>query len=141
MSTNPTWFIQVVEPFGNHGTDAYQALEDFKRQDGFVGGRLLEPDSVTPEWRIQAFLQDEPEAAAHPNALPDGMRRVVVMDSMRVGLGIPPAGELEDTSHPGDAIAAEFGQVSDEERAVLISRARGCGHELEGITMGVVADD
>ncbi len=84
-----TWFIQIVESFGNHGTDASDALLDFRTQDGFVGGRLLEPSPLNRDWRVQAFMQDEKEAAEFPNNLPDGVRRVLVLDSLRVALGIP----------------------------------------------------
>lgn len=84
-----TWFIQITESFGSYCSDATEALHELSKQDGFAGGRLLLPSPSEPDWRVQAFMWDEPEAAEFPERLPDGVRRVFVMDSLRVSLGIP----------------------------------------------------
>ncbi len=78
------WFIQLIEQFQSEA-DAKQAFEVLGDQDGFEGGRVLEPSPSKPGWRVQAFFQDEPEAAGW---LPDGMRRVLVPGGVRARLGL-----------------------------------------------------
>lgn len=88
---NAEYMIQITETF-QVALHAQEALSGLERQDGYVGGRLIEPSAEKPGWRIQVFFQDEPEAAEFADHLPDGVRRVLVMDSTRKTLGIP---ELE----------------------------------------------
>ena len=78
------WHIQLMEEFGTI-VDANDAFAALRLQDGFEGGRVLVPDPSNNSWRVQAFFQDEPEAAGW---LPDGMRRVLVLASSRALLGL-----------------------------------------------------
>lgn len=68
------WAIQVMET-ARDLAEANDMLAGLTLQDGFLGGRVLTPSPVEPTWRVQGFMQDEPEAAGW---LPDGMRRVVI---------------------------------------------------------------
>lgn len=68
--------IQYVDYFGADGLAAHEALEGLKLQQGYLGGRLLEPNDVVRQWRVQAFFQDEPVAAG--GWLPEGCRRVFI---------------------------------------------------------------
>lgn len=70
------WAIQLVENFGQDEEAARLALSVLRGQDGFLDGRILAPSAVKPGWRVQAFFQDEPEAAGC--WLPDGLRRVII---------------------------------------------------------------
>jgi hypothetical protein len=49
-----------------------------------LGGRVLPPSPSKPTWRLQAFFEDVPEAVW----LPDGCRRVFILDSQRRLLGL-----------------------------------------------------
>lgn len=77
------WALQVVEP-ARDKTEALEMLEGLTHQDGYLGGRVLEPSPSKPDWRVQGFLQDEPKAAGW---LPDGMRRVVLPHGFLEHLG------------------------------------------------------
>lgn len=79
------WAIQVVEPARDE-LDAQQMLEGLTVQDGFLGGRVLPPGVGKPDWRVQGFFQDEPEAVEGP--LPDGMQRVVIPPGQARRLGL-----------------------------------------------------
>lgn len=76
--------IQYSDNFGDRESEARAALESLRSQAGFKGGRILPPDSAKPGWKLQAFFDDEPESGW----LPDGLRRVMVLDSQRRLLGI-----------------------------------------------------
>lgn len=81
------WALQFTDTFDNE-EDAVQALEGLKIQDGYLGGRVMPPTPSKPGWRLQAFFQDEPEAAANSAGLPDGMRRVLLLPGQKHQLGI-----------------------------------------------------
>ena len=78
------WAIQMVEPFDNQ-KEAVEAEAVIRDQDGFLAARVLAPGVGKPDWRLQAFFEDEPEAEGW---LPDGMRRVILPEGFQRGLGI-----------------------------------------------------
>lgn len=84
MARGSEWMVQVTETYPNEN-DAREAFSAVADQDGYRGGRVMEPNAVEPRWKVQAFFQDEPEAAGW---LPDGMRRVMVPDSVRARVGV-----------------------------------------------------
>lgn len=77
------WMLQSVEDFGNDETAAHLALAVLAEQVGYRGGRVLAPAPSKPTWRVQTFYDDAPA-----EWYPDGIRRVVVLDSLRAVLGI-----------------------------------------------------
>ena len=74
--------LQVTEPFPSRA-DAEQALDALRLQVGFAGGRLLYQDHT---YTAQAFFPDDTPAGGW---LPDGVRRVIVIESQRRALGFP----------------------------------------------------
>lgn len=78
------WAIQVMEEARDQA-EAEQMLDGLALQGGYLGGRVLAPSETKPGWRVQGFMQDEPEAAVW---LPDGMRRVVLPPGTARVLGI-----------------------------------------------------
>lgn len=84
-----TWMIQYVEP-AKTPAEAQAMLDAMRLQDGFVGGRVLPAGAGKPD-RMQAFFDPQPDCAMMTFSwLPDGMRRVLVPDSQRKALGLPP---------------------------------------------------
>lgn len=77
------WAIQIVEPARDEA-EARAMLAGLALQDGYLGGRVLPPSDVKPGWRVQGFMEDEPEAQGW---LPDGMRRVIVPEGQAARLG------------------------------------------------------
>ncbi len=80
------WLLQVL---GDHKSEeeAHQALSLQRTQDGFVGGRVYRTNkSGQGPWRAQSFHVDEP--AMKDSVMPDGMRRVLVLRSQVIPLGI-----------------------------------------------------
>jgi hypothetical protein len=72
--------IQIIEDYYRLSS-AQQGLEFQRTQEGYLGGRILGPDSQHKGWRMQAFHDaDEIEDDA---LLPDGMRLVVIPDSLK----------------------------------------------------------
>ena len=72
--------IQIIEFYGGFAS-AQQGLEFQRTQEGYLGGRLLGPDSQHQGWRMQAFY--DAEGVEDGVLLPDGMRLVVIPDSLR----------------------------------------------------------
>ncbi len=83
------WAIQVTETFPTE-EDARAALLSLGEQCGYLGGRYLPPDPVTPAWRVQAFLSDDGPQAPEGAWLPDGCRRVIVPPALAAICGFPP---------------------------------------------------
>lgn len=77
--------LQLTEPF-QLKDDALDALECLRVQQGFLGGRVLAPRTGATEYTLQAFFRDE---GLGGEWLPDGMRRVVILDGQRGTLGLP----------------------------------------------------
>lgn len=75
--------LQVMESARDEN-EAREMLAGLALQDGYLGGRVLEPSASEPNWRVQGFMDDEPEA----DWLPDGVRRVVVPEGQRRALGL-----------------------------------------------------
>ena len=67
--------LQVVETFDSM-SETLHALDALKREDSFLGGRVLGQNPMNPRFRLQAFFRDE-------GRLPDGMRRVAVPNGLR----------------------------------------------------------
>lgn len=90
-TNKPYWALQVIEefaigPFGDR--DANECLAGLRKQDGFLGGRILAPSPSNLSHRVQAFFQDEPEVTENGAWLPDGVRRVILPGVMLRQLGI-----------------------------------------------------
>lgn len=68
-----TWSIQYVDTAKDR-PDAEAMLAWLSLQVDFLAGRVLPPGPGKPDWRVQAFFEDVPDAAW----LPDGCRRVVL---------------------------------------------------------------
>lgn len=89
------WMIQYMEAAADCD-DAQHLLKLLQRQDGCVGGRVLGPVNQIDKncWRVQVFFEDTDSDPRWKNAqadwLPDGCRRVYVMDSQRRIFGLPP---------------------------------------------------
>lgn len=79
--------IQLIETAKDQA-EAQEMLDCLTLQVDYLGGRLLPPGGVVSKstWRVQAFFADV--AASTGDWLPDGMRRVVILDSQRSALGI-----------------------------------------------------
>jgi hypothetical protein len=75
---NYRWTIQLTESAQTYG-EASDILQALKCQDGFISGTVLHPSPQYPEWRIQAFFKDAPEACGW---LPDGLRRCLTPERM-----------------------------------------------------------
>jgi len=72
--------IQVIE-FYDGFASAQQGLEFQRTQEGYLGGRLLGPGSLHKDWRMQVFHDADGIEDGAP--LPDGMRLVVIPDSLK----------------------------------------------------------
>lgn len=78
--------IQYVETFAFRA-GAEEALNWLRTQDGFIGGRILEPNPADVAWRVQAFFVDD-DPAIDPKWLPDGCRYVLIPRQLARVLGI-----------------------------------------------------
>lgn len=78
--------IQFVESF-NRADDARLAFAAIQEQSGYIGGRLLEPSPIYPDWRIQAFFEVDGHDLG--DWLPDGCRVVIIPSGQQATLGIP----------------------------------------------------
>lgn len=67
---------------------ASHILETLLEQVDYLGGRILLPSPEKPNYRVQAFFKDVPEADV--NTFPDGMRRVVIPECLYSRYGIEP---------------------------------------------------
>lgn len=70
---------------------ANQELDGLALQDGYLGGRVLPPSETRQMcgWMIQAFFVDgAPPAGWGPIPGLDNLRRVLILDSQRLTLGI-----------------------------------------------------
>jgi hypothetical protein len=65
-------------------TEAHQTLAAMAEQDGYLGGRVLPPRDGLG-WRVQMFWADD---VPENGPLPDGYRRVLLLESQRKTLGI-----------------------------------------------------
>lgn len=76
MSTKPA--VQILETFYDE-VEAERFYNNVSYQEGVTHVRLLQPSASKPSYRVQALMvgQDLPA-----DAVPDGMRRVSVTDSM-----------------------------------------------------------
>lgn len=79
------WAVELLSEF-RAKKGASTALGAYRRQPGFLGGRLLMPSCDGDSTRVQAFFRDEPES---DDRLPEGMRRVVVPEALRGLLDMP----------------------------------------------------
>lgn len=79
--------LQLTEDFQT-AMEAREALDTLRTQAGCLGGRILQPGPTRCSWGIQAFFQDEGISDINGQWLPDGLRRVVIPDSIRERLGI-----------------------------------------------------
>jgi hypothetical protein len=75
-------FLQITEPFKT-AADAAEALAALRLQVGCIGGRVFTRDH---HHTAQAFFRDSD--AAPGGWLPDGVRRVIILESQRRALGI-----------------------------------------------------
>lgn len=69
--------------------DAAQLLAYLKTQDGCLGGRVLAPKFELHGWVAQVF-HVAPADARVGMPMPDGMRVVIVPNTLRAALGILP---------------------------------------------------
>jgi hypothetical protein len=92
------WAVQLLEEVKT-ADEAVRLLTTLKATDGFVGGRLIPPagkgwwmEEAPPEiWKVQVlYLDCGPDHAA---ALPEGMKRVLVLPCMFRTFGIKTEGE------------------------------------------------
>jgi hypothetical protein len=76
--------IQIIE-FYDSFASAQQGLEFQRTQEGYLGGRILGPDAAhlhyRTGWRMQAFY--DADGVEEGTLLPDGMRLVVIPDSLK----------------------------------------------------------
>ena len=93
------WAIQYIDECKTE-EEAQHVLDSLSTMIDYLGGRILEPhDNVAcwwmpkpkgfvkayaPVWRVQVFFKDAPDA----QWLPDGSRRVLVLESQRTAMGI-----------------------------------------------------
>jgi hypothetical protein len=74
------WAIQAIDETSSKD-EAQQWLKNFRDQDAFLGGRVLNPCNGSG-WRVQTFWTD------WTAELPANMRRVYLMESQYKALGI-----------------------------------------------------
>lgn len=75
-------YLQFVETAASEA-EALTMFQWLALQVDFCGGRVLPPGGGKP-WRVQAFFDDVPGVGWFP----DGVRRVMVMDSQRRAVGL-----------------------------------------------------
>jgi hypothetical protein len=79
----PLHAIQIMETAPNEST-AREIFAGLREQIGYLGGRILPPSPAKPGWRVQVFIEDDGTA----EALPRGMRRVIIPGGQRSAMGI-----------------------------------------------------
>lgn len=74
--------IQYVEGFG-HAEKARETIGFLRTQEGYLGGRVLEPVNQVDKncWRVQAFFESF-DHITHNTPLPDGCRLVCLLDGL-----------------------------------------------------------
>jgi len=84
------WSLQYMATFPTEA-EASQALTDWADQEGFIGGKVYQDTTgkygKRGHWVMQGFLEDV-GGGAHGD-LPDGVKRVMLLPSMRATLSNP----------------------------------------------------
>jgi hypothetical protein len=102
--------IQIIE-FYDSFASAQQGLEFQRTQEGYLGGRILGPDSQHEGWRVQAF--HDADGIEEGTLLPDGMRLVVIPDSLKSTLfQYEPAAVSRSNSYIPEELGATTGRFS-----------------------------
>jgi hypothetical protein len=81
---NPMKAIQVTDEYKSQ-SDAQQALASQAIQDGYLGGRVINP-GIKGGWRIQAF--HKADGITESSFLPDGMRLVTLVPALEKSFAI-----------------------------------------------------
>ena len=84
MSTGE-WFIQITETC-EHSKEAGEVLSGLSEQNDWVGGRITL--DINGGFLVQSFHEDATCAGMTDGWLPDGCRRVFVLNSQRKRMGI-----------------------------------------------------
>jgi len=74
---------QIIECDDEIAAD--EMLKTLFEMAGCIGGRVLPDTPAKPGWKAQVFFVDDTNGT---DPLCDGMRRVVILDSQRVLMGI-----------------------------------------------------